>query len=322
MRGLRRAVLLLATGLGLQLVLPRTEHLIQERYTVLATARLVVDGPDEGGYCSSPYLPYALARWTLGPLYVGDQPHEGRLDFRLACRSEKGVARLTVTGVSGERVTELSAPHERHPVIAALKLADSLSEDPAFNRAAIDLHRYDAQSSARAAAEQWKAGEWRRAAGNFFFALEADVNPPVMYYGLYESHAKLGDFPKAYWYLLCHLKAGGRTPQSLEARQLEALKGIGAAQVLRSMKPGPLLRMEALFAAREGRANRIADMLRENAKEYPWDARFPRALARIYERKGWTELARSWTRRAELIEEVNGSFDIQSALLAARLAAR
>jgi hypothetical protein len=318
--GLRRAVFLLAVGLVLQSVLPRTEHLIRERFTVLATTRLVVDGPDEGGYCSSPYLPYALRRWTLGPLYVGDQPHEGRMDFRIACRSEKGAARLTVTGARGERVTELSAPQGRHPAVAALELADALSEDPAFIRSATELHRYDAQSAAHAAAEQWKAGEWRRAAGNFFFALEADVNPTVMYYGLYESHAKLGDLPKAYWYLLCHLKTGGRTPQSLEARQLEALKGISAAQILRSMTPGPLPRVEALFALREGRVNRIADMLRENAMEYPWDERYPRALAGVYERLGWTDLARSWTRRAELVSAVNGSIDVQSALLAARLA--
>lgn len=318
MNGLARAVLLLVAGALLQFVVPRGKHPVPAGLTFLATARLQTDGPDEAGYCASSALPYALSRWTIGPLYRGDEPHEGRMDFHIACRSDKGVVRLTVTDWRGRRVTEASAPHAR-PFETSLVLADALSEDRELIRAVMEYLRYDASAAAEKAAEQWKAGEWRRAAGNFNLALEGGVNPVPMYYGLYESHAKLGQFTQAYWYLLCYLKVSGKTPQSLEARQLEALRGIGAAQMLKDALAQPSWRPEALYAYREGSVNRLEDLLRKAARETPWDSRVPRMMAELYRRNGRHEQAESWEDRTELAESVEASFDVQTALLSARL---
>lgn len=318
MSGLVRAAFLLAVGLALQLSVPRGAHLIPEGLVLPSTARLILEGPDEQGRCSSPYLPYALTRWTIGPLVVGDAPYDGRMDYELRCRSEDGVMRLTVFDRRGTRVTEAS--HAGDGASAAIVVAAALRKDPALARSVMALYQSDARASAHLAAEQWAKGEWRKAADNFFFALEGGVNPPVMYYGLYESHAKLGEFALAYWYLLCYLKADGKTPQALQARQLAALKGIDATRILREAVAGPVVRPRALFAAREGRTNELVHMLLDAAKETPWDERLPRQLARIYERRGWDELAGEWRERAELAAEVNASLDVQTGLLAVRLA--
>lgn len=318
MSGLLRATFLLALGLVLQLLVPRGAHRLPEDLVLPSTARLILEGPDEQGRCSSAYLPYALTRWTIGPLLVGDAPYEGRMDYELRCRSEGGVMRLAVFDRKGTRVTEAS--HAGNGTSAAIVVAAALRKDPALARSVMALYQSDARASAHVAAEQWARGEWRKAAGNFFFALEGGVNPPVMYYGLYESHAKLGEFAPAYWYLLCYLKADGKTPQELQTSQLAALKGIDATRILREAVAGPVVRPRALFAAREGRTNELVGMLREAAKETPWDERLPRMLARIYARRGWDELADEWEERADLAAEVNASLDVQTALLAVRLA--
>lgn len=320
MRSLGRAALLLAVGLALQLVVPRRADFLPQRLTFLAPTRLLVEA-DEGGFCSSEWMYYALMRRAVGPLLKGDEPYDGRVDFTVRCRSEKRQVRLLVSDWSGKPVTEVSRPRVRDWITDS-NLAHDLSQDPKFIAAAVGVHQRDASRSAEAAAEQWKRGEWRKAADNFFFALESDVNPAPMYYGLYESHAKLGEFDKAYWYLLCFLKASGRAPQQLEERQLAALRDIGAPALLKAAMAAPKVNLELLFALREGMMVSVAWQVRETARTQPWNLPAHDLLIRMYEQRGWTGLAKAWRARRDLAASVEGSVDVTSALLFARLARR
>lgn len=320
MIGLKRAAFLLAAGLLLQLVVPRRGHLLPEAVVLPSTARLTVEGADEGGVCRSDWMFYALARRTIGPLFKAGTAYDGRMDYAIRCRSEGGVVRLAVLDWNGAPVTEAVEPRAGAGD-TSVRLAVKLARDPRLIASVIGLYQDDAFRSAKIGAEQWGRGEWEKAAANFFFALESDVSSVPMYYGLYEAHAKLGNAAKAYWYLLCFLRESGKTPLQLEDRQLAALRGLDAPAMLKAAMAAPLVRPEALFAAREGRVNEITRMLRDTVTLAPWDIRLHDALIALYERKGWHGLARTWRARRDTAAAVGASsFQLAYAgMLGARL---
>ena len=323
MKGLKRAGLLLAAGVLLQFVVPRRGHILPEAIVLPSTARFVVEGADEGGVCRSDWMFYALARRTIGPLVKAGTPYDGRMDYVIRCRSEKSEARLSVLDWNDVLVTEAVEP-SAGAADTSVRLAVKLARDPRLIASVIGLYQDDAFRSAKIGAEQWGRGEWEKAAANFFFALESDVNPVPMYFGLYETHAKLGNVAKAYWYLLCFLRESGKTPLQLEDRQLAALRGLDAPSMLKAAMRAPPVRLEVLFAAREGRINELAHVLRDTAALAPWDLRVHDALITLYEGKKWHELSRAWRARRDTAAAVGApSFQLAYAgMLGARLRRR
>lgn len=310
MRRLKTAVCLLGAGIVLLLAWGERPRLIPEGLHLPAsTAMLRVDGPDFGGFCRSPLLRYVLLRRVFGPLLGENEKYDYPLDFTVRCAADAASVRLDVRDRDGRAVASAEQARTRD-ADAAYLLARGLAKDPAMIAASLDIYRRDAADSAHAGAERFAARDWNKAARDLFFALESDVNPVPLYFGLYAAHAHLGHPRLAFWYLLCFLREARRSPAELNEEQLAPLRELasakGLAELVLERDATLLFIVKQRLALRGGRVNEIYELDRKAVEESPWTVAAYDALVRVQELEHWDALASSWRRRRDLALAVLG----------------
>lgn len=142
----------------------------------------------------------------------------------------------------------------------------------------------------------FEGGNWTSAAESLFKALESDLEPGYLYFGLYASHAKLGHAAQARWYLMVYCASEGENPVNLGARRLAYLREMprsGSAPA-----PGDLSRFRNLRDQKQW-GGAIWE-LKTLIAAAPWTVEAYDALADSYKALGWELLEDNWRRRAKL----------------------
>lgn len=322
MKRLGTAVQLLAAGIVLLLAWEPRRSFVPETLVLPAVVHVIPEGPDPDGFCRSTVLRHALFLRTFQLVYMEGQAYSRPDDFTVGCGWRGETAVLTVRDWKGRPVTRAAEPFGT-PYGTAYLLARALGKDPALVAAALGLYRDDARAAARKGAEEFAAGDWTKSAEDLFYGLESDVEPAVLYFGLYADHAHLGHPKLALWYLLCYLGASGRAPEALTDEQLRPLSepasAGAAAKALFEADPAPGMIFEMLAAYRRRRINDLYHLDERAAKESPWNVPAYAAVVRVQELVGWDALAGVWRARRDLAARTNAQGPELTARVLARL---
>ncbi|MBI2386594.1 MAG: hypothetical protein HYV14_11330 [Elusimicrobia bacterium] len=202
----------------------------------------------------------------------------------------KGIARFTV------EISQTSKPE----TLAYLGAAH-LAKDRDVIDAALLAHN---ANLAEPAAEYLAQGDLLRAASHFTAALESDLDPRVLYYGLYLAAARGGRLRDAKWHLAAFSKSSDLDPRDLTDEQLRAFI---EARNAGGDRPGDA---DAIFreyenAARAHKWNEALYHLRRLLVDAPWYEPAYHALAQTYEAAKWKRLAKHWEKRASFVRRLN-----------------
>lgn len=260
-----------------------------------ATVRFTPDA--RSPFCASRELSARLAPdfATIGgpevaypDLELRCEPHDdGRVRLRLIDERGKTADEFKVKVAPGRDAFDSTA------FLVARRLATGRKTIRAALAAFQERARYGYGKGGTSAFE---AGNWTSAADSLFKALESDLEPGYLYFGLYASHAKLGHAAQARWYLMAYCESEGANPVKLGERRLAYLREMprsGAAP-----PPGDLSRFRSLRDQKQwGGAIWELKNLIEAA---PWTVEAYDALADSYKALGWELLEDNWRRRAKL----------------------
>lgn len=263
-------------------------------------ARLALQGG--GGLCDSKELRSELAYRFLR-VVGASEPH----DVKAACESSSDALVLKLSSVNGAGIAKFTV--DRSPGSedshTAFLAAAAVAKDAEVIRAALDIYVYRnadlADAGARALYYDDRAGE---ASEYLAQALESDLEPAALYFGLYQASAKLGRPEQAKWYLEAFLKASGHKAKDLTDRQVKPLVAVSASGSSGGTAADDgFAEYERLARAHQWHS--ALYRLKAIVAAAPWYEPAYVALAQSYDRIGWKRLVPIWRARAVFVRGLN-----------------
>ena len=269
---------------------------------------------------SLPALPVMVSLSHEGGTVCGSADLASHLDYRflrVVPRGQGDDLQLTCSERSDEVILDVRAGArgigrfrvERSPSsparTTAYLAAHAVAKDREVIAAALDAFTARNALLAENAASDLLAERWSYAAAMFARGLESDIDPSVLYFGLYKAEAGAGHPARAKWYLAAFL-----TTQRKGASDLSDDQAAPLARVLRSGAVEDASRADGDFAQYQDAASardwhRALSLLHRVVEEAPWYEPAYVSLARSYESLGWDHLAAIWKKRAALVGRMN-----------------
>lgn len=226
-------------------------------------------------------------------------------DLHISCREGEDLI-LEVRTAAGKGIARFTveiSPTSKPETLAYLGAAH-LAKDRDVIDAALSASMAHNANLAGPAAEFLAQGDLIRAAGHFTAALESDLDPRVLYYGLYLTAARRGRLRDAKWHLAAFAKSSELAPRDLTDEQLRAFIDARNAGGDRPADTDATF-LEYENAARAHKWNEALYHLRELLVDAPWYEPAYHALARTYEAAKWKRLAKHWEKRASFVRKLN-----------------
>lgn len=273
---------------------------------------LVSDG---GAFCDSEALRERLEAFAFASVR---RTRDSAADLRVRCESAGSErARVAALDRAGDEIDSFKVKISPRPadfeatafLVARRFAASRRTIKPALIAYQANLRFAEGKTGESAFAAQ----RWDAASERFFAALESDAPTAPLYFGLYASHARLGQEARARWYLLAYCVERGLAPEDLTPAQLSHLRRL----------PGSATPSAGFDARQSAEWKRLRDArlwsaalfeLKEIARAAPWTVDAYDAIADVYEQLKWDELERAWRERAKVARRAAGKVSFHESL--------